>query len=90
MTAAMNGRWIISMNAINSCRRPDTSWGAVSPSYILQTRQPLLIRSVQDNTAFHEKHDLPKIGETAKSWLGVPLIVAGNITGVMGIQSLRA
>lgn len=56
-------------------------------SYILQTRQPLLIRSVQDNTAFHEKHDLPKIGETAKSWMGVPLIVAGNITGVMGIQS---
>ena len=56
-------------------------------SYILQTRQPLLIRSAQENTAFHEKHDLPKIGETAKSWMGVPLIVTGNITGVMGIQS---
>jgi PAS domain S-box-containing protein len=56
-------------------------------SYILQTKQPLLIRSAQENTAFHEKHDLPKIGETAKSWMGVPLIVTGNITGVMGIQS---
>ncbi len=55
--------------------------------YILQTEQPLLIRSVQENAAFHEKHDLPKIGETAKSWMGVPLMVAGNITGVMGIQS---
>jgi GAF domain-containing protein len=56
-------------------------------SYILQTMQPLLIRSAQENAAFHKKHDLPTIGETAKSWMGVPLLVAGHITGVMGIQS---
>lgn len=56
-------------------------------SYILQTRQPLLIRSTQEYAAFHEKHDLPRIGEPAKSWMGVPLLVAGNITGVIGIQS---
>jgi GAF domain-containing protein len=56
-------------------------------SYILQNRQPLLIRSAQENTTFHQQHDLPQIGETAKSWMGVPLIVAGSVTGVMGIQS---
>ena len=56
-------------------------------SYILQTRKSLLIRSLQDNFDFHDQQNLPKIGETAKSWMGVPLIVGGNIIGVMGIQS---
>lgn len=56
-------------------------------SYILQTKRPLLIRSLAENTSFHAQHDLPTIGESAKSWMGVPLIVAGNVTGVMGIQS---
>jgi GAF domain-containing protein len=58
-------------------------------SYILQTRQGILIRSVQENLAFHEQQNLPKIGETAKSWMGVPLIVGGSIIGVMGIQSYQ-
>jgi GAF domain-containing protein len=56
-------------------------------SHILRTKQSLLMRSVQDYLAVHEMYDIPKIGEPAKSWMGVPLIVAGNVTGVMGIQS---
>jgi GAF domain-containing protein len=56
-------------------------------SHILQTRQPILIRSPQENLTFHDQQQLPKIGETAKSWMGVPLIVGGSIIGVMGIQS---
>jgi GAF domain-containing protein len=53
----------------------------------LKTRQPVLIRSQQENSDFHDRQNLPKIGETAKSWMGVPLIVGGSIIGVMGIQS---
>jgi GAF domain-containing protein len=56
-------------------------------SYILQTRQPILIRSLQENWTFHEQQKLPRIGETAKSWMGVPLLAGGSIIGVMGIQS---
>ncbi|CAG0926660.1 Nitrogen fixation regulatory protein [Thermoflexales bacterium] len=61
--------------------------GSGFTSYILLTRQSILIRSLQENLAFHEQQKLPKIGETAKSWMGVPLIVGGSIIGVMGIQS---
>ena len=56
-------------------------------SHILQTRRSILIRSEQENLMFHDQQNLPKIGDTAKSWMGVPLIVAGSIIGVMGIQS---
>ena len=56
-------------------------------SYILQNKQPILIRSAEEDQLFHERQNLPTIGERAKSWMGVPLIVGGNIIGVMGIQS---
>ncbi len=56
-------------------------------SHILQTRRPILIRSQQENLMFHDQQNLPQIGETAKSWMGVPLIVGGGVIGVMGIQS---
>jgi GAF domain-containing protein len=56
-------------------------------SHILQTQQTILMRSVEDNLAFHDRQNLPMIGETAKSWMGVPLIVGGNTIGVMAIQS---
>jgi PAS domain S-box-containing protein len=56
-------------------------------SYILQTRQSILIRTQQDNFDFHDQQNLPRIGETAKSWMGVPLIVGGATIGVMAIQS---
>jgi PAS domain S-box-containing protein len=56
-------------------------------SHILLTRESILIRSQLENAAFHDRHDLPHIGEIARSWMGVPLIVGGSIIGVMGIQS---
>jgi hypothetical protein len=43
--------------------------------------------TAQENLAFHDQQNLPKIGETAKSWMGVPLLVGGNIIGVMAIQA---
>jgi PAS domain S-box-containing protein len=61
--------------------------GSGFTSYILQTQQPILIRSAQENLAFHDQQNLPRIGEMAKSWMGVPLIVSGNTIGVMAIQS---
>jgi PAS domain S-box-containing protein len=61
--------------------------GSGFTSYILQMQQPLLMRSAQENLTFHDRQNLPALGEMAKSWLGVPLMVGGRIIGVMGIQS---
>jgi PAS domain S-box-containing protein len=53
--------------------------------HILKTEKPLLLMA--DNIdAFREKHALG-IGEASKSWLGVPIMCDGKITGVLAVQS---
>jgi len=59
-------------------------------SHIIRTRQPLLFRNVAENEAFHEEQSVPSVGERATSWLGVPLIAADKVVGVMGIQSYES
>ncbi len=55
--------------------------------YIIRHRRPLLFRSSQEVTAFLEEQGIPLLGEMARSWLGVPLLVANKLVGVMAIQS---
>jgi GAF domain-containing protein len=54
--------------------------------YIIRSREPVLLRSVQQNAAFHEEQGIQYVGERARSWLGVPLVTADKLVGVMGIQ----
>ena len=55
--------------------------------YILRTRQPLLLSTAGELQAFHDEQGIAFVGEPAKSWMGVPLLVANQVVGVMGIQS---
>jgi|GEM_PF-929885 len=55
--------------------------------YILRHRQHLLFRSSEEIFAFHQEHGGEIVGAMARSWLGVPLITADKIVGVMGIQN---
>lgn len=55
--------------------------------HIIRTRQPLLLRSVEENIAFDEAHGITTIGQRPLSWMGVPMIVADKLVGVMAIQS---
>ncbi|MBN1659874.1 MAG: GAF domain-containing protein [Anaerolineae bacterium] len=54
--------------------------------WILRHRTAILLRSQEENAAFHEREGIPKIGPRACSWLGVPLIVSQKLVGAMGIQ----
>ncbi|MBU0494667.1 MAG: GAF domain-containing protein [Chloroflexi bacterium] len=55
--------------------------------YIIHHRQPVLLHTVRENLNFKQTQGIAGIGELAKSWLGVPLLVANKIVGVMTIQS---
>jgi len=55
--------------------------------HIIRTRQPILFRSMQENHAFHDEQGIDYVGERAKSWLGVPLVAADQVVGVMAIQN---
>jgi PAS domain S-box-containing protein len=53
--------------------------------HVLRTRQPLLIR---DNLAeTMQKLGIEVVGEPAKCWLGVPLLLGEQVVGVMAVQS---
>jgi PAS domain S-box-containing protein len=53
-------------------------------SHIIRTQKPLLINGDARSTA----HDLGirLVGKPAKSWLGIPLVVAGSVIGVLIVQ----
>ncbi|HMN61910.1 MAG TPA: GAF domain-containing protein, partial [Anaerolinea sp.] len=53
-------------------------------SYIIQTRQPLLL--TKDTEARAQELGARIIGKPAKSWLGVPLMVSGQLTGAIIVQ----
>jgi signal transduction histidine kinase/DNA-binding response OmpR family regulator len=54
--------------------------------YVIRTRSHLLLRNTAENQAFHESHGLTLIGEQARSWMGVPLVSAEKVIGMMAIQ----
>lgn len=67
--------------------RADYSVNAGITGYILRTRRPLLLSDMVELRAFHDQQGIAMVGEQAKSWMGVPLLVANQVVGVMGIQS---
>ncbi len=67
--------------------RADYSIDAGITGFILRTRQPLLLSNMVELRAFHDAQGIAMVGEQAKSWMGVPLQVANQVVGVMGIQS---
>ncbi len=61
--------------------------GAGLTGYIIRHKSPLLFRSQAEIEAFHQEQGITTIGRPALSWLGVPLIAADKVVGVMAIQS---
>jgi len=53
--------------------------------HIIRTRQPVLIK--ENMRQFLKKIEVEPPGELAQSWLGVPMIAAGRVVGVMAVQS---
>jgi signal transduction histidine kinase len=53
--------------------------------HIIRTRQPVLIKGNMRQFLKQIKHE--HSGELAQSWLGVPMIAAGRVVGVMAVQS---
>ncbi len=54
-------------------------------SMLLQSRQPILL---PDQPSI-QRHSGIQIGEPAKSWMGIPLIFAGEIIGAVIVQDLE-
>ncbi len=61
--------------------------GAGATGYILRTRRPLLLRTRAEADAFDREQGIPLLGEQSASWMGVPLIAADKIVGVMAVQN---
>jgi len=56
-------------------------------SILIRTHQPLMI--VEDTANRARALGAKVVGQTAKSWLGCPLIVAGNVIGAIILQDLQ-
>jgi GAF domain-containing protein len=56
-------------------------------SVLINTRQPLML--VENTEARAKELGARVLGKPAKSWLGVPLLVAGDVIGAMVVQDLE-
>ena len=56
--------------------------------HVMETREPLLINT--DVEAAAERYGNPpvRVGEPARSWLGVPFVAAGKARGVISLQNV--
>ena len=58
-------------------------------SKIIRTKQPVLVNShVAEEATFLGQPTLPGT-DTPKSWLGVPMLVDGQVTGILSVQNLE-
>lgn len=55
--------------------------------YIIRNRVPLHLANLEENRAFMVSQGLNLVGDEALSWLGVPLITANKVVGVMAVES---
>ncbi len=55
--------------------------------YIIRTRQALRFSATTQIQDFLAAQAIPVLGDMPKSWMGVPLIAANKVIGVLGIQN---
>jgi PAS domain S-box-containing protein len=55
--------------------------------YIISNRTPLLMASGEQIRAFERAQGVESVGPLTNSWLGVPLVTADKVVGMMGIQN---
>lgn len=71
----------------NTVSLPTIPLGQGLTSIIIHTRQPLLL--VEDTERRAAELGARVYGASAKSWLGVPLMVAGDVIGAIVVQDLE-
>lgn len=81
--------WTLEFNVESGARKPKERHGVGEglTGYIIRTREPLLLRTEAEDRGFARQQGLPRVGQAAKSWMGVPLVAANKVVGVMGIES---
>jgi signal transduction histidine kinase len=62
--------------------------GSGLTEYVIQTREALLIRGQVE--ARLEELSIASIGRSAECWLGVPILAADEVLGVIAVQSYQA
>jgi diguanylate cyclase (GGDEF)-like protein len=55
--------------------------------HLMETEQPLLIRSRKHMNDYRTEHGIQQSGREALSWLGAPVVIRGRAVGVMAVQS---
>ncbi len=80
--------WMVALEMERGERQPQSRHEVSSglTGYIIRNRRPLLLRDIAEFTAFHEKEGIEILGDRACTWLGVPLIAADQVVGVLGVQ----
>jgi PAS domain S-box-containing protein len=65
---------------------PSRPLGVGLTSHVIQSREPLVINENMDERA--AAYGPVTVGELPKSWVGLPIISAGVVTGVISLQDL--
>lgn len=81
--------WSFAYHLEHGERQPVTRerLGAGLTGYIIRERRPLLLRNGRQRDEFCRREGIQTIGEPARSWMGVPLLAADRLVGVMTVQS---
>ncbi len=81
--------WVAVLHLERGQQQPVTRHSVLSGliGYVIQHRQALLLSTRRENQAFLEAQGISVLGEPARSWMGVPLIAADQVIGVMAVRS---
>jgi PAS domain S-box-containing protein len=81
--------WTLALAIEHGERQPLARYSIAAglTGHIIRSRNSVLLKSLRENIAFHEQQGLQFVGEQAHSWMGVPLIAADQVVGIMAIQS---
>lgn len=82
-------QWVVAINREHGRLQAPRRYAIRSglAGYILRECEPVLLLTRDVYLAFHELQDIRPLGEPARSWMGVPLVAASQVVGVMAIQS---
>jgi PAS domain S-box-containing protein len=82
-------QWSLAFALERGQRAPQARYPVTSGliGHIIRSRQPVLLCSLEENVAFHQEQAISCLGEMARSWMGVPLMAADQVVGVMAIHS---
>ncbi len=81
--------WELAWHVVRGERQPPARYRVDQglTGYILRTREMVCLNNLAENRAFLQARGMSLMGEQARSWLGVPLIAADEVVGVMAIEN---